>query len=288
MSVFPKDPGPADYGAYLCSREELEDSYDRCRALKIPVELDRPRKTLPKIALAPRLAENLLLLTAVERVITPHHYAGPQNDHIYILCDQELVALKIFASPKVLAAAEETGVRPATIFTEESCGTNALTLAREHGRIIAIRGDQHYCKLFKDWWCVAGPVKDPLGNILGYLDISLNAEKELVSTIALLRALIASIEDMFSQLNFNHVEQEAHLPPSLPPEIGQELSLRQREILQLLSSGLTNKEIAEKCSLSIDTVKTHCRNIYRKVGVKKPREFRRKIRNRLLRPETLL
>lgn len=63
------------------------------------------------------------------------------------------------------------------------------------------------------------------------------------------------------------------------PEIEQKLSRRQQEILQFLASGLTYKEIADKCSLSLQTVKTHCRNIYRRVGVNNPREFRRKIRN---------
>ncbi len=129
MPVFPKDPGPPDYGAYLCFPAELKASYHRCRALKVPVELDRPQKILTKTVLVRCLAENSVLLTAVERVITPHHYTGPQNNHIYILCNQELAALKIFASPEVLAAAAEAGVKPGAVFTEESCGTNALALA---------------------------------------------------------------------------------------------------------------------------------------------------------------
>jgi hypothetical protein len=121
------------------------------------------------------LRANHLLLAAVERVIGPHHYAGPQKNDIYILCDLELVALKLFAAPEVLTAALEIGVKPGATFTEESCGTNALALAREHKRLVAVRGEQHYCRLFKDWWCVAAPVKGPAGNILGYLDISLHA-----------------------------------------------------------------------------------------------------------------
>lgn len=123
MALFPQESGPPDYGAYLCSPAELKASYDRCRFLEVPAELDRPQKTLPKSLLDPRVFENYLLLTAVERVITPHHCAGPQDNHIYILCDPELVALKIFAVPEVLVAAEEASVRPGTVFTEQSCGT---------------------------------------------------------------------------------------------------------------------------------------------------------------------
>jgi transcriptional regulator of acetoin/glycerol metabolism len=166
-----------------------------------------------------------------------------------------------------LAAAEEAGVKPGTVFTEESCGTNALALAREHQRLVAIRGEQHYCRLFKDWWCVASPVKNPNGEILGYLDISMHAEKELVSTIALLQSLVASIEDKLSWLSFDYAGQRVCLLPSLPPEIERELTLREREVLLLRLSGMTVATIAKELCIGVSTVKTHCEHIYKKLGV---------------------
>ncbi|WP_353132980.1 LuxR C-terminal-related transcriptional regulator [Pseudopedobacter sp.] len=42
---------------------------------------------------------------------------------------------------------------------------------------------------------------------------------------------------------------------------------REKEILKLLSEGYTSKEIAEKLYISLDTVKTHRRNILRKADV---------------------
>ncbi|MBS1487774.1 MAG: response regulator transcription factor [Bacteroidetes bacterium] len=47
----------------------------------------------------------------------------------------------------------------------------------------------------------------------------------------------------------------------------QELSRREQEILELLSKGFRYKEIADKLFLSIDTVRTHARNIYEKLHV---------------------
>lgn len=276
MSLFSKDLGPPDYGAYLCSPAELKASYDRCRALQVPVELERPQKILPKSTLSSRRRENSLLLTYAEEVITPHHYSGPQDSHIYILCNPELVALKIFAAPEILVAAEEVGVRPGTVFTEESCGTNALALAREHNRLVAIRGEQHYCKLFKDWWCVASPVKDPEGRIIGYLDISLHAEKELVSTIALLQSLVELIEDKFLVLNPQQANNGVSLLLQALQNTKQKLTRREQEVLHLKLSRLKNEEIAAKLSLSIFTVETHCRNIYSKLGVRNFQEFLRK------------
>ncbi len=42
---------------------------------------------------------------------------------------------------------------------------------------------------------------------------------------------------------------------------------REQHILRLLSASLSNQEIAEQCSISPSTVKTHLENIYRKLGV---------------------
>lgn len=274
MSPFPKEPRPPDYGLYLCLPAELEASYNRCRDLRVPAELDKPQKILPKTALAPLLRKNSIFLNAVERAITPDICAGPQDDHIYILCDPELVALKIFAAPEVLLAAEEVGVKPGTFFTEESCGTNALSLTREHKRIRAIRGEQHYCKLFKDWWCVASPVKDSDGKMLGYLDVSMHAEKKLGLTVAHLKTLVNSIEREFLLAYYYKLKasQPVILPP-VPQEIKQLLTSREKEFLDLLLCRLSNEEIAERLCLSITTAKTHRRNIYNKLGVGSLREL---------------
>jgi len=45
-----------------------------------------------------------------------------------------------------------------------------------------------------------------------------------------------------------------------------QLSSRETELIHLIAEGLTNKEIADKLFLSIHTVKTHRKNIIRKLG----------------------
>ena len=49
-------------------------------------------------------------------------------------------------------------------------------------------------------------------------------------------------------------------------EVMPELSSRETELIHLIANGLTNKDIAEKLFLSIHTVKTHRRNIIKKLG----------------------
>jgi DNA-binding NarL/FixJ family response regulator len=45
------------------------------------------------------------------------------------------------------------------------------------------------------------------------------------------------------------------------------LRAREAEVLALITQGLSNQEIAERTRLSINSVKTHIRNAYRKIGV---------------------
>jgi NarL family two-component system response regulator LiaR len=56
---------------------------------------------------------------------------------------------------------------------------------------------------------------------------------------------------------------------------GSELTAREGEVLELLQDGHTNSEIAEVLSIGIETVRTHARSIYRKLGVPSRRELAR-------------
>lgn len=46
------------------------------------------------------------------------------------------------------------------------------------------------------------------------------------------------------------------------------LTPKEQDILELLTTGMLYKEIAARKSISIDTVKKHCKSIYRKVNAR--------------------
>jgi DNA-binding NarL/FixJ family response regulator len=53
---------------------------------------------------------------------------------------------------------------------------------------------------------------------------------------------------------------------------GAPLTAREAEVLELLQDGCTNSEIAERLQIGIETVRTHARSIYRKLGVASRRD----------------
>jgi DNA-binding NarL/FixJ family response regulator len=58
-------------------------------------------------------------------------------------------------------------------------------------------------------------------------------------------------------------------PPG--PEV---LTPREAEVMELLRAGRSNAEIAQALNVSVETVRTHARRIYRKLGVRTRRELR--------------
>lgn len=96
----------------------------------------------------------------------------------------------------------------------------------------------------------------------GYLLKSLNANEflEILEGIkrgeaAITRKIAARLMDGFATLSHEKVR---------PAEV---LTQRELELLQLLVEGLPNKAIAERMSLSENTVKYHIKNILQKLGV---------------------
>ena len=57
------------------------------------------------------------------------------------------------------------------------------------------------------------------------------------------------------------------------------LTAREADVLELLQQGRSNAEIAHTLSIGIETVRTHARNIYRKLGVSSRRDLASLTRN---------
>ncbi len=70
------------------------------------------------------------------------------------------------------------------------------------------------------------------------------------------------------------------LPPSTSEASSMEatgpelLTTREADVMEHLQAGRSNAEIAQELHISVETVRTHARHVYRKLGVKTRRELR--------------
>lgn len=71
-----------------------------------------------------------------------------------------------------------------------------------------------------------------------------------------LRKLLAALEQAVS----------GFMPPT--PQLPEPLSERELEVLQLIEAGKSNRRIAQELFVTVGTVKTHIRNIYRKLDAR--------------------
>ena len=73
--------------------------------------------------------------------------------------------------------------------------------------------------------------------------------------------------------------------PAREPTPADRLTPREREIVQLISEGLTSKEVAARLDVSVRTVDAHRANVMSKLGLRSVSELvRYAIRNRIVQP----
>jgi DNA-binding NarL/FixJ family response regulator len=105
------------------------------------------------------------------------------------------------------------------------------------------------------------------------------------------RILVAALQElidgrMFFTSNVARLVLEGYLRnESRDPDTETGLSAREREIVQLLAEGNSNKDIARALAISVKTAETHRSNIMRKMGFDSlPELVRYAIRNKIIEP----
>ena len=81
-------------------------------------------------------------------------------------------------------------------------------------------------------------------------------------------ALQCLATDLTPEQLIEQLQQIFEAAPQQEFEGSKELSTREIDVLQLVAKGITNKEIADKLNISLNTVLTHSKNITTKLGIK--------------------
>ncbi|WP_137169944.1 helix-turn-helix transcriptional regulator [Marinomonas sp. FW-1] len=100
--------------------------------------------------------------------------------------------------------------------------------------------------------------------------------RELFPCLNSIKAAILTHERVGSQLQLNQVIEHEPLDTRRSIFEDHHLTKREKEIVELILTGLSSASIAEKCFVSEGTVKNHRKNIYRKLKIKSQAELFRK------------
>jgi len=86
--------------------------------------------------------------------------------------------------------------------------------------------------------------------------------------LAAIRTVAAGDALLSSSVTRRVIKQFTKLPPRTPPTGFDELTSREREVLQLLAQGLSNAEIGTQLYIGETTVKTHVTRVLQKLDVR--------------------
>lgn len=94
-----------------------------------------------------------------------------------------------------------------------------------------------------------------------------SASDELVAAVNKILSGKRYINPAFAEQMVIDFESDTEAPPH------EKLSVREMQVMKMVASGLTNKEIAEQLHLSINTVRTYRVRILEKISVRKTNEL---------------
>lgn len=98
----------------------------------------------------------------------------------------------------------------------------------------------------------------------------LTKEAPTEQIVGAIRAAVSGeqlLDQRVLQMALRSVASHVASPPSPGDELIDPLTEQEEVVLRLIASGLSNEEIAQALSISVNTVKTHVRHILQKLGV---------------------
>jgi transcriptional regulator of acetoin/glycerol metabolism len=123
-----------------------------------------------------------------------HHQIAGTNFMIAFAAPDGML-LDAITDPTFAAAARATGIRPGTLWSEASCGTNALGTVVATGQAIMVHGPEHFFRRYGALTCMAAPVMGPDGRLAGVLDASSDCRSRQQHTRALVSMAATQIEN---------------------------------------------------------------------------------------------
>ncbi len=99
--------------------------------------------------------------------------------------------------------------------------------------------------------------------------------QEQITILDIIKPWVTALmhQRMYFEIDVEKAPPEPTPWPEAILQLGTQITTREKDVLKLLLSGFSNKEIAGKLSLSAETIKVHRRNIYAKLNIKSQPEL---------------
>jgi sigma-54 dependent transcriptional regulator, acetoin dehydrogenase operon transcriptional activator AcoR len=173
----------------------VADSWQRCRDHDLDPR-GTPRHSVVGFSDVKRRRQAntaMRLLALAEMQLLHSQIAG--SNFMIALGDADGIVLDTISDQHFADSEAGRSIIPGSVWNESERGTNALGLAAMAGKPVAIYGREHYFSCHGHLSCMAAPIVNSDGEVLGLLDASCGHEARQEHTHALVRMAAAQIEN---------------------------------------------------------------------------------------------
>ena len=190
-------------------------SWQRCLDRKVSVE--RKLGDIPLVssgALNGFRERSSRLILHAEPVMDQLHEQISGTSSVVVLTDATGVVLHSVGDPDFAEKTQQVTLKPGGLWTEDANGTNAIGTALIEKVPVSVQSGEHFIEINQLLCCSAAPIFDPLGRMLGVLNVSSDSAAYQRHTMALVRMSAQMIENQFFTNDFNdEVLIHFHLRP---------------------------------------------------------------------------
>lgn len=155
------------------------------------------------------LRKNEKLLNVAIPYINIFQYSIGNEDFIFILTDENGCILYINGDENLLNEFEKRNLILGAYMDEESIGTNAMGTAIKEDKSIQITATEHYITAFQTLTCLASPIHDKDGNIIGTLNLTGSHDKKNYQNLGAVKFCVNIIENEMRREEVKNKKYEA-------------------------------------------------------------------------------
>lgn len=176
----------------------IAESWERCRAYGIDMDMRAAEKCVSKTQMNLILSENRTFLEKATPIMDNLYNFVKDSGFMVTLSDRSGVLLRVVGDEKILQTAQSIHFDPGYYWSEDTVGTNAISIAMDYRAPVQVFADEHYCKFTQQWTCSAAPVfhKD---QIIGVLNMSAHYSNVQGHTLGMAAAAANAIEALLKE-----------------------------------------------------------------------------------------
>lgn len=174
-------------------REVIIDSWRRSRDAGVkPTQSLAALRRVSKQSLARRITKARALLDAAAPHLRWLSAVASDTPHVAYIVSADGIVLDSVSNAPDLAAS--WGLEPGYDWSEGAMGTNGAGTAVATGKVVAVLGPEHYLEPFHGSACLAAPLRDSGGTVIGAVDLSTSVERCLLERLAVVAYVAERIE----------------------------------------------------------------------------------------------